>query len=134
MNRVSQWGVVISVSWCVTYQMLGSLLLLGFLICCTQVNFWKGSEFVPSLSILCINWALNLTFPSLSLLFSPDFISVMGACVSPVLCGGSCMAGFSGFASNGERSPSWGLLPILVAPGCFSGTTPPCYNQVVKEQ
>ena len=42
-----------------------------------------------------------------------------------LLCCVGLMAGLPGFARDRELSPSRGWLPIVEAPGCFSGTQPP---------
>ena len=52
---------------------------------------WVGSGFPPSVNILCFQPGLDIYehFPSQHSLFSSDFISVMGACVSPMTRGNS---------------------------------------------
>ena len=54
-----------TVSGCGMYHVHGSYMHLGFMICSAHASaFCAGSRFLPSISVLCINWAYKIfAFP-----------------------------------------------------------------------
>ena len=89
--------------------------------------FRAGSGFLPSVSVLCLNQVQVLAFHIRTPLFSTDFISVTGACVSPVQQEVSWMAcpdlpAMGSGLHLGANCQQWGLLDASQAPNLHFAT------------